>query len=239
MSDEEEEEGGDSFRLLFVTLSMILLAFFILLNSMGTIDKNKKRTALGSLLGAFGLMPGSDSIASKKPTLSPEGISAVTADSGFAVFKKLKHMIDDLNAGNVDKATPAFVTYDEQTGEIKVIAADRLLFAPGKSTISPRMFSLLSELGKLAVKFDGRITVSGFSDSRGDKYANWHLSMTRAAVVARNIEASAKLRQGAISAIGHSYYKPVELPEVKEQHLTTRRVEIMLTPMSGGSAWGE
>lgn len=54
----DEPKGGDSFIQLFTSLSVILLAFFILLNAMSTVDGNKTKRAMGSLLGSFGSIPG-------------------------------------------------------------------------------------------------------------------------------------------------------------------------------------
>ena len=39
------------FDVMFVSLGLILLAFFIALNAMAVIDEKKKRDALGSLMG--------------------------------------------------------------------------------------------------------------------------------------------------------------------------------------------
>lgn len=57
----EEEPVGDPFIVLFTALSVIMLAFFILLNSMSVTNPDKKRKALGSLMGVFGTLPGGKS----------------------------------------------------------------------------------------------------------------------------------------------------------------------------------
>ena len=47
----------DGFIVQFTALVMILLALFILLNALATLNDSKKRKAIGSLLGSFGDLP--------------------------------------------------------------------------------------------------------------------------------------------------------------------------------------
>lgn len=56
--DDEEIDIPDSTTVLFTALSVILLAFFILMNALGTVDNERQRKAIGSLLGTFGSIPG-------------------------------------------------------------------------------------------------------------------------------------------------------------------------------------
>ncbi len=55
-SDDSGSAAG--FRSMNVALSAILLAFFIVLNSLGAVDEKAMLTALGSLTGSFGILPG-------------------------------------------------------------------------------------------------------------------------------------------------------------------------------------
>ena len=58
MKRKPEEPEKDEFIVLFTALSMILLAFFIMLNTMAVIDPVRSRKAIDSLVGSFGMMPG-------------------------------------------------------------------------------------------------------------------------------------------------------------------------------------
>jgi hypothetical protein len=51
-------EGADIGMVMTVSLFLILLTFFILLNSIAVIDEHRSRMAIGSLIGAFGGLPG-------------------------------------------------------------------------------------------------------------------------------------------------------------------------------------
>jgi chemotaxis protein MotB len=230
--EEEEEKGGDSFRLLFVTLSMILLAFFILLNSMATLSDKKKRMALGSLLGSFGLMPGTSSVDQMKKVMKTQA-DIISSGVGFTIFKKVQHVIKEMMAGNINEAPQIVATFDEKTGEVKIVVADELLFAPGSSVISPRMFHLLSEIARMSASYDGYIQVVGHTDAKGDARKNWELSMERGMVVARHLESAGNFEKGKVSALGLSFYSPANVLELQELKSSDRRVEIIVTTDEG------
>ena len=54
----DDESAGGIGMMMTVSLFMILLTFFILLNSIAVMDESRIRMALGSLMGAFGGLPG-------------------------------------------------------------------------------------------------------------------------------------------------------------------------------------
>ncbi|RMF82973.1 MAG: hypothetical protein D6739_07960, partial [Nitrospirae bacterium] len=68
---------GASFTVLYTSLSVILLALFVLLNSFAVPNRERRQRALGSLGHAFGLFEG-------RPTaLAPEGgVEAPVIDLG-------------------------------------------------------------------------------------------------------------------------------------------------------------
>ena len=59
---EPEEPEADGFVVMMTSLSMIMLAFFIVLNTMATITQVKVMKALDSLYGSFGPLSGGKSV---------------------------------------------------------------------------------------------------------------------------------------------------------------------------------
>ncbi|MBN2529698.1 MAG: OmpA family protein [Deltaproteobacteria bacterium] len=232
VEEEEEEKESNSFRLLFVTLSMILLAFFILLNSMATLNEQKKRAALGSLLGSFGLLPGASSVDQEEKNLKTES-DLLSSGSGYTIFQKVQHVIKEMMAGNTNEPPQIFATFEEQSGEVKIVVADELLFAPGQSVISPRMFHLLGEIARMSAAYDGYVQVIGHTDATGRLRTNWRLSLERGMVVARHLESAGNFKKGHVSALGHSFYSPVDVLDAQNKLLSNRRVEIVVTTEEG------
>lgn len=215
--------------MMFVTLSLLLLAFFILLNSMSTIDNTKKRVALGSLLGSFGLMPGADSTDnSKKQTIKKS--SMISGEGLYQMFKEVKRelelimSINDVEKGDVD------AVFDEQTGEIKIILAERLLFPAGAAVVSLRLFPLLDKTAAIAKRTGGRVIVTGHTDSRKSAgiASNWVLSLERGIMVARHLEAVGPLSKSQVSAKGASSYRPIKSNDTEDGRAANRRVEIQI-----------
>ena len=224
-----DEGGGGGFMMMFVTLSLLLLAFFILLNSMSTIDNKKKRVALGSLLGSFGLMPGADSTDDAKKQ-SIKRSSMISGEGLYQMFKEVKkelELIMSINDVNKDDVNAEF---DEQTGEIKIILAERLLFPAGEAVVSLRLFPLLEKTAAIARRTGGRVIVTGHTDSRKSKgiASNWVLSIERGIMVARHLEAVGPLARGQVSAKGASSYKPIKSNDTEAGRAANRRVEIQI-----------
>ena len=57
----ENDSGSNVGLVMMLSLFLILLTFFILLNSIATMDERRTRVAIGSLMGAFGIFKGGTS----------------------------------------------------------------------------------------------------------------------------------------------------------------------------------
>jgi chemotaxis protein MotB len=224
-----DEEAGGSFMMMFVTLSLILLAFFILLNSLAVIDAKKKRQAMGSLLGSFGIMPGSDS-----PDQSDEqSIKTAKLFSGEGMnqfFKELQREIDLIQSQGEIPEDQAQVTFDKSTGEIKILLSEQLLFPAGEAVISLVLFPLLDKTAQIARQTGGRMVVTGHTDNRKNRGRsnNWELSLKRGVIVARHLEAVGPIRKGQVLASGMSHYEPLKANDSAEGRAANRRVEIQI-----------
>ena len=223
------EKPKDTFMMMFVTLSLILLAFFILLNSLAVVDNEKKRMALGSLLGSFGIMPGGESSDNSREQAMKKA-SLISGDGMYKMFKEVKKEIEVILSNEEEKEGGLSATFDEKTGEIKIVLAERLLFPPGEAVVSIRLFSLLEKTASIAMKTGGKVIVTGHTDNRsGSRTAsNWRLSMDRGIIVARHLEAIGPLEKGQIIASGASHYLPIRENTTEEGRAANRRVEIQI-----------
>ncbi|MDJ0761613.1 MAG: OmpA family protein [Myxococcota bacterium] len=226
---EADDGGGDGFMMMFVTLSLILLAFFILLNSMAVIDSNRKRVALGSLLGSFGLLPGASSTDSSRDVkMNAEGI--IGGEGTLEVFDEAKKEVSRLQAMPDVSEGDAKISLNETTGEINVILADRLLFHAGAAVISVMLFPLLEKIAEIAKRSGGEVKVTGHTDDRPlrGKQSNWQLSIERGTIVARHLESIGPLAFGKIYVSGASHYQPRTSNDTEEGRAKNRRVEVLI-----------
>ena len=56
--EDNANQGSSLLQMMTISLFIILLAFFILLNAIAVIDSQKRRVALGSVLKSFGVLSG-------------------------------------------------------------------------------------------------------------------------------------------------------------------------------------
>ena len=69
--EEIVEYEISAFDVMFTSLGMIMLAFFILMNAFCVLDPAKERAVIGSLLGSFGVLP-SGYGTSEEGTVTPQ-----------------------------------------------------------------------------------------------------------------------------------------------------------------------
>lgn len=225
--DDVEEKRGDPFLQMFLTLSLILLAFFIMLNAISTRDGEKQKKALGSVLGTFGILPGSWASDDKK--VHPNARNFMPLQGMDDGFERVKFEASRLvRMGKVSK-DDVELTFDESTGELKVVLSDQIMFPTAESNLSPRMFALLDQLAELSKSAGGMTTVVGHTDDRAPSSgSNWGLSLERSSLIARYLEASGRLESGAVRAEGASHYAPRKANDTEEGRRSNRRVEIVM-----------
>ena len=140
----------------------------------------------------------------------------------------LKEKIAKALLGFADKG----LTVEERNGRIYVSMEANLLFASGKTNVSPEGKKALIDLAKvLETQTDIGILVEGHTDSDALKSSNhptdnWELSVLRATSVTKIMLENSKMDPKMITAAGRSQFHPVD-PNDKSKN---RRIEIIITP---------
>jgi len=140
----------------------------------------------------------------------------------------LKEKIAHALLGFKDKG----LTVEEKDGRIYVSMEAKLLFASGKTDVSPDGKNALIDLAKvLESQTDIGILVEGHTDSDaliGSKYPhdNWELSVLRATSVTKIMLNNSTMDPKMITAAGRSQY----IPKDDSDKAKNRRIEIIITP---------
>ena len=128
---------------LMASLSLILIAFFILFYSMTVIDESKKAVAVGSLQGSFGYLDGGQVSESLKmpeaQLLSAPQVEERAADLQARLNSYMQRR--GLKTSDVD-------VFAEDLG-LDIFMAHRLLFAPGSASLSPGGETLMLKVAGL------------------------------------------------------------------------------------------
>ncbi len=243
--EPEDRSAENGNRTMNVSLFIILLAFFIVLNSIAVVDERAKREALGSLIGSFGILPG--------------GLSPMDAEGkGKSLKPPIHPMIDAQN-----ESLPDFVGLtSESSNQVDIRStsrgslisiSDQLLFGDGSHTIKPGAKEFLTRLAEIVNGDNFPVLITGHTDDRPPEEkgvdSNWELSARRAMSIYRFFydhyleELAKQERERAdggtpvplptnypkrMDIYGSGPYQPTASNETPQTRALNNRVEILL-----------
>ena len=219
--DDSEAKVG---MVMTVSLFLILLTFFILLNSIAVIDDNRTRLAIGSLIGAFGGLPGGLSpIESGKSVLPP---TAPMIEEELTIEQLMSYVKRDLK-----ELTGDFKL--ETIGDRKRITINEAeLFVGSEFKIKPSIQPLLVKLGQVINKGSFPVEIAGYTDNtihteKGFK-SNWDMSAIMALKVLKYFVLQCGVSPKRLTAYGRGSNQPITSNESILSRAQNRRVEIDL-----------
>lgn len=219
------EEGGppDIGMVMTVSLFLILLTFFILLNSIAVLDDNRSRRALGSLIGAFGGLPGGLS-----PMASGESILPPTApliDEKLTLDRLMSYMKGGMTTADAIKVVPI------TSGEM-ITLSEEILFTKGRTGLKPSVFPFLNRLSDIMKRGDYPIEIMGHTDGTPAQVkgyrSNWELTALMAVQLLKYFVSEGSLPPKRMTAYGCSNYQPIASNETRQSRAQNRRVDIIL-----------
>lgn len=217
----DDESGINVGQIMTVSLFLILLTFFILLNSISVIDEIKLRAAVGSLVGAFGSFSGGLSALKTGSSIMPS--------SAPMIYEELK--IEELLLITDEKLA---VQINVETCKDKEIITinEKILFDKDKSKLKPSSFPLLNGLCKHIAEGDYPVEIVGHTDNRpaeekGYK-SNWELSTLMAIQVLNYFVEKRKVIPERLTAYGCGSYRQIVSNDTRQLRAQNRRIDIIL-----------
>ena len=131
----------DGFVVMFTSLSMIMLAFFIMLNALAVPDEKREKAAIGSLMGAFGVLPegvGLDETGSYMASLD-----YVSMRDEMVLFAAFEAFLDE------DWHTQEILSYVDEDGRRRIRFTESFLFDSGSEKLDPKMYPVLDRLAAM------------------------------------------------------------------------------------------
>ncbi len=222
-----EEEKGGAFIVMFTSLSVILLAFFVLLNSMATIDEKKVTRAVRSIRGSFGVLS-SDLrwLMGMKPKLSSEfEILAIKELEVHSLSRELENFIMRKEMG---KDFSILTT----KGETIISLSEKVGFSPGNAELQPSMLPILNKIAALINRTGKTVHIEGHTDNIPIKtkifQSNWDLSTARAVNVLKYLVEKKGVDPAKIAAAGFGDARPLFLNDTSLNRSHNRRVDIVI-----------
>ncbi len=230
----ENSDDGPGWLTTFNDLVTLLMVFFVLLFTMGSMDTKKLKEfqyALQSGLGVLG--KGSQvSIAVTDSRQDPDRVHLLTQAEGDG-----QPVDEQQAAASMDDALKAFtaepginVKYSNQGAHITF--EDYLLFNFGKADINPGGLAFLDKLAALLHKVPYPVRVEGHTDNvpiHTARYpSNWELSIARAVSVVKYFAEIGTINPDRLSAVGYGETRPLAPNDLPANRTRNRRVEIVL-----------
>ncbi len=252
----EEHENDERWLLTYADMITLLMALFMVLFAMSSVNVSKLETLQTVLQEAFSgkVLPGGESVQQSAagesteppvpeppvpsivpPVMTPRDGKEKKADADRRTkeqdeLEALKRKIDAYARahGLQDKIQTTIA----QRGLVVRILTDRVLFDSASAEIKPAGRPLLAEISKLIV-IDALhpLVVEGHTDSQpiaSELYpSNWELSGARASSVVRFLIEN-KVRPGRLEAAGYAHLRPIASNGDAAGRARNRRVEIVV-----------
>ncbi|MCU0556864.1 MAG: flagellar motor protein MotB [Desulfobacterales bacterium] len=223
---QTETAAPNLIMMMTVSLFIILLAFFILLNAIAVVDEHRQRQALGSLLESFAGLSGGYSFLERKQ--SPSIPASVPPPAGQIDFASLLETADHL-AQDIRIRTSA-------RGSLVSLPADGLFEGPA-AQIRPAMRPVLERLATLILETEAPVEISGHTDNSPPDPAQGGSSMAvsaqRALGVLRFLIDVGGVPAERITAYGRGSTQPVADNTTREGRALNQRVDVLLVQPRG------
>lgn len=221
---KNDDDGADIGMVMTVSLFLILLTFFILLNSIAVIDEHRSRMAIGSLIGAFGGLPGGlsplETGKSIMPPTSPMLKEELTLERLLSYMNKETTM------------WPGDIRVEKVGEKLIITITEKVLFSEDRSKFKPSILPVLDKLCGIINKGNYPVEIVGHTDNMqaGEKghESDWELSAHMALQLAKYFISKGPVSQKRLNPYGAGSFRPITSNNTRQSRSKNRRVEIML-----------
>jgi len=232
-----EEEISESWLLPYSDLMTLLLALFIVLSAISSVDAQKfqaiSKVFNDIFTGGTGTMEYENSIPEDKINLEEEkpeenGLTKNEQIRLQEIQKKIRLYISDKGLTNQLNTS--------LTSEgLLVTIRDSVLFDSGSADVRDEDRKIANEISDLLISNPPHnVIISGHTDNvpqKGAKYSsNWELSVMRAINFMKILLENPNLDPSMFSAKGYGEYQPIASNDTPEGRAKNRRVEILILP---------
>jgi chemotaxis protein MotB len=214
---------------LYTSMILILLTFFIMISAKANFDETKYGKVVESVTRSFGLMPGGlaaiggpDGIASPDPTMR----------DGAAVYPVQDREMNQIRALLSPAVMDGEARITRNSGQRIITLSAGLLFPPGSSEITPGARETLLAFCRIMRDSAVPVTIEGHTDSlppaaegAGD---NWDVSLDRALAVLSLFAEEGGIPMERLSAFGYGGAKPQVANNSPANRRRNNRVDLVL-----------
>lgn len=219
-----DNDGGDIGRVMTVSLFLILLTFFILLNSIAVIDEHKSRIAIGSLTGAFGGLPGGLSPLETGKSILPPSPPMLKED--LTLERLLSYM-------NKETTTwPGDIRVEKVEDKLIITLNEKVLFSEDGSEFNPSILPVLDKLCGVINKGNYPVEIVAHTDNmqtaKKEYESDWEFSALMAIQLAKYFISKGSVSPKRLNPYGAGSFRPTCSNSTRQSRVQNRRVEIVL-----------
>mgnify|MGYP001818948202 FL=1 len=230
----ESGDGSPGWLTTFNDLVTLLMVFFVLLFTMGSVDTKAMEEFKNALQSGLGILGEGSQVSIEVRNSRQELANAALLRQAVGEGDPVD---DQLEAVPIEEALDAFaaepginVTYSNQGAHITF--EDFLLFDFGKADINAGGLAFLDKMAGLIQKIPYPVRVDGHTDNVPIHTArfpsNWELSIARAVSVVKYFAESGNINPQRLSAVGYGDTRPLVPNDSPANRTKNRRVEIVL-----------
>ncbi|MED4403700.1 flagellar motor protein MotB [Metabacillus fastidiosus] len=237
-----EEHIDESWLIPYADLLTLLLALFIVLFSMSSLDAQKFQQLARAFNSEFSGGTGVLEFPSPTPNQKMEQLNKQEQEEKEEEKKLDAKEQEELK--EVQQKINEYITNNNLNADLKTTLTDEgllvtilndIFFDSGKSFVRKKDEQLAREISELLVMNPPRnIIISGHTDnipiSNSEFDSNWELSVMRAVNFMKIVMENDKLNSEHFSAKGFGEFKPVASNDTEAGRQKNRRVEVLILP---------
>jgi chemotaxis protein MotB len=203
-----------------ISLFIIILTFFIMLNAIAVPDERRKRVAIGSLNGSFGILTGGSSVL--------EGRGEQLTDS---IATRVSRLIDlnEMLKKKDEIARDLIVTGNKRRSTLSI--PEHRLFKPGETVLIPESHEMLYKISQIINKNQYPADIVGYVDNTdsesGKRMSPRELSTLRAMALQAFFIKNGKVPPQLLAAYGWGEFRPAASDQTRETRNLNRRMEVV------------
>lgn len=231
MARPKKKKGGgrarDTTLIMFLSLNMILLAFFILLTALASPNETKEAELAIELRKAFQSFGGAFL-----------GLGSTVADQGITRERnpipdssKVEAYLGELTRFLDENKDRKAISYEVASEGLIIHISEEFAFRPGSSELLKRGLPVFNSIYNLIARTTNRVRIEGHTDNIPIRTNvirdNWELSAKRALAIYRFFTASGELPVTRFKVVGHGSQRPLESNLTQRGRDRNRRVSVV------------
>jgi chemotaxis protein MotB len=251
----DEHTNHEAWAIPYGDLVTLLLAFFVVMYAISSVNAGKYRVLSDSLFAAFrgaprtmdpiqvGEKPNgsgaeidpsivqSNLQGQQRSSLAPVPVQGVNQHAGAAAAASLQHLADEVTRAMDDLVKQNLVVVRRSEFWIEVEIKTDILYPSGSAHLAPYAVDVIQRLGGALAPFPNPIRVEGHTDNKPIStvafYSNWELSAARAGSVVRVLQGQG-VSPERLAVIGYGDTRPVQANDAEQGRNANRRVVVVI-----------